>query len=180
MKEALRIVRTALILLLISGITVLLIASVNMLTKAPIEERRLAELRESMSGLFPDADFTELNTEDGSVIYEMTKGNNTVGYCVVTESMGFGGSIKLLCGFDTELSVVGVKVTEHAETKSKFDPVNSKEHLSQYEGKTAPFAFGEGVDAVSGSTVSSKAILKGINDAGDILESYLSEKGEGK
>lgn len=186
-NEILTIIRTAVILLLVTGITVLLLAVVNHFTEGPIEKRRAEELKASIYSMFPDTEYSEIESAElsfpATALYKVTKNGKTVGFLVTATPMGFGGEVGLLCGFDPDGTCVGVKVTEHSETKSKFDAVNSEENLSQYKGKTGSFRFSsEGgiIDAVSGSTVSSQAILDGVNGAYQTVRSQiLRERGNG-
>ena len=176
------IIRPALVLLLVTGITVLLLALVNYVTKTPIAERKQAELDETVGAMFSDAEYKEIAdyefAEPVKTVYAILDGESNInGFCIVTVPQGFGGDVEMLVGVDTELSVVGVKITEDAETASKSKPV--KEKLSQYEGKTGKFEFGkDGVDAVSGSTVTSKAVLSGVNSAVGAAEDYLDFRRE--
>ncbi len=178
------IVRTALVLLLVTGITVILLAFVNFLTKGPIEQRKKAELDKTVGEMFPGMSYKEINNFEFDApvktVYAIVGENDEInGFCVITVPQGFGGDVEMLVGLDTELTVVKVKITEDAETASKSKPVKDK--LSQYESKKGPFVFGEnGVDAVSSSTVTSKAVLSGVNSATDAAEKYLGFLRQGK
>ena len=105
------------------------------------------------------------------------KGSETAGYVVtVTDSDGYGGDIKFSVGISTDGTYLGTSILTISETaglgmRAKQDP----SFLAQFNGtKTSEYKVvtdGTGsssdssIDAIGGSTVTSKAITKGVNAA---------------
>ena len=105
------------------------------------------------------------------------KGSETAGYVVtVTDSDGYGGDIKFSVGLSTDGTYLGTSILTISETaglgmRAKQDP----SFLAQFNGtKTSEYKVvtdGTGsssdssIDAIGGSTVTSKAITKGVNAA---------------
>ncbi len=175
-------VRTALILLLVTGFTVLLLAFVNYFTKEPIAAHRKNELDNSVAAMFPNSEYTQITDvklpDEVSEIYLIhTAENEPCGFLVIAKPTGFGGEMELMVGTDLEGTVSGVKIISDAETATKIAPIKAEGFLDeQYASKKAPFDFtknGGTVEIVSGSTVSSEAILKGVNNACDAVNAYL-------
>ncbi len=175
-------IRTALILLLVTGFTVLLLAFVNYFTAEPIAAHRKAELDNAVSAMFPDTEYTQITDmmlpEGVSEIYLIhTAENEPCGFLVIAKPTGFGGEMELMVGTDLEGTVSGVKIISDAETATKVAPLKAEGFLDkQYATKKAPLDFiknGGTVEAVSGSTVSSEAILKGVNSACSAVNDYL-------
>jgi electron transport complex protein RnfG len=103
-----------------------------------------------------------------------------------TSGKGFGGDVGLMVGIDTkDNKLIGVSVTTHGETpgmgaKAKTDP----SFAAQF--KDLPFkdpfkVTGDGgtINAISGATITSRAVCSATNDASKIfnqLQPQLTEK----
>lgn len=115
------------------------------------------------------------------------KGSETAGYVVtVTDSDGYGGDIKFTVGISTDGKVLGVSFLSISETaglgmRAKTDPT----FLGQLEGKNVSkfnvvkdgtgSSADDKVDAIGGSTVTSKAVIKGVNAALTVYNGLVSE-----
>lgn len=178
--------KTAIILLLVTGITVILLAVVNYVTKGPIAELEKKELDNTIGEMFPNAEYVKVGDAELSAptseLYAITENGEVTGFCVIAVPKGFGGDVKMLVGVDVDENVVGVKILADSETATKVAPVKDAEYLkNQYASKKAPFSFtkdGGNVDAVTSSTVSSKAVLDGVNSACGNVNSYIRKKGD--
>lgn len=175
--------RTAMILLIVTGFTVLMLAVVNYFTQGPIQELRKKELDTTVNSMFPDAEYTEITgvnfTDSVSTLYMIhTKADEPIGFLAIACPQGFGGEIELIVGTDLEQNVVGVKILSDSETVTKVAALKADGFLnSQYQNKKAPFSFskdGGSVEAVSGSTISSKAVLDGVNSVCKTVENYIN------
>ena len=105
------------------------------------------------------------------------KGSETAGYVVtVTDSDGYGGDIKFSVGLSTDGTYLGTSILTISETaglgmRAKQDP----SFLAQFNGtKTSEYKVvtdGTGsssdssIDAIGGSTITSKSVTKGVNYA---------------
>ena len=83
--------------------------------------------------------------------------------------------MELIVGYNPEGAVTGVQVLSASETPGVGSNALTEEYLSQYIDQTGQASFNEAegenqVDAVSGATVTSKAVLKGMNTADKILQ----------
>lgn len=182
------------ILMVICAIVAALLGVVNAVTVDKIKEIQAQKLQASLQVVFPGAEFTEVAVNDDLValaaspdaesglvaIYESSTG----GYAVEVQPTGFGGTIDMIVGIDAEGTVAGVSVISHSETagigtKVVADKPNSAGVgvLSQFVGRSAGegnlFTVNSGsneVDAISGATVTTKAITRGINAASLVAE----------
>lgn len=131
---------------------------------------------------------------DSLLVYPAKKGDEVVGFAVNSYSdNGFSGNIQVMVGFDMESNVVNYAVLSHAETPGLgsqmtdwFKPqvhepsllerifgfeIKKAEVKSSIIGKnpgTTQFAVskdGGDIDAISASTVTSRAFLEAINKA---------------
>ncbi|HCU32316.1 MAG TPA: hypothetical protein DF364_00505 [Ruminococcaceae bacterium] len=79
--------------------------------------------------------------------------------------------IRLVVAMDSTGAITGVKPVDFAETEGVGDRVGKASYLDQYIGQTTA----DGVDALSGATVSSNAVKKAIGKAVDAFELVKGE-----
>ena len=73
---------------------------------------------------------------------------------------GYGGPVPLKIHIDKDGRLTAIEAEPNAESPSFFD--RAKELFSRWQGKTIDEAMSEDVDAVSGATFSSKAIIRNV------------------
>jgi len=167
-----------------------LLAFVNDVTKKPIAEVNKQATTDGIVKVMggnpniktdPDTITIKIGKDDKTfVVYNVTddKGN-ALGNAVESSTMGFGGELKVLTGFDAEGNILGYTILGHAETPGlgakatdwfqkggKGDIIGknpAKNNLmvskDEKDGKK-----GE-VDAITASTITSRAFLKAVNEA---------------
>lgn len=132
---------------------------------------------ESISGLTDTLDkagyASSVVTVDGVVAY--VSGGNTYGYVVtVTAKEGYGGDIQFTVGFDMNGIVTGVSMLSISETAGLGMKAKESEFLNQYVGKSGgnfvvnkdnSAGAANEIDAISGATVTTRAVTKGVNAA---------------
>ena len=134
--------------------------------RASAEKAETAERQRTMELLLPGGlTFAEeaYGGEDEN-IRAVYKGET--GYVIETVTDGYVGPIKLWVGVDEHGAVTGVMVRDMGETsglgrRATTDP----DFLAGFIGTKGDLTVGENVDAITGATVTSKAITKGINSA---------------
>lgn len=171
-------------LLVLTGVTVIsvaLLAYVNQLTAAPIAEAEAQALSDAVRAVVPGFDndpiaeqkIQEVNGVDYAV-YPATKGGTYIGAAIEASAMGFGGTLRVLVGFDAEGNILDYSLLSHAETPglgSKADSWFKKggkgDIIGMNPGK-APLAVdkdGGQVDAITASTITTRAFLSAVNAA---------------
>ena len=168
--------KTALILLLITGVVALLLGVTNGMTKDRIAEIAAAKADEARKTVLPTASvFTDLGYAAGDVlsIYEARDGAGAlVGFAVETGAQGFGGTVDQIVGLRVSeangaysLAVSGVELLDISdETPGVGSRVSSSGFLKQFEGMDSA-ALQEDFDAVSGATYSSEGVRAGVDAA---------------
>ena len=100
--------------------------------------------------------------------YNLTeKANGPVvnGTAVEETEQGFGGTVTVKATLDGS-TVQALTVETPDETPGLGQRASEEDFTSQFIGKEGPFTFGEnGIDALSGATVTSNAVLKALNRA---------------
>ena len=178
------------VLFLITFITALLLGFVNQVTAPQIEKNNEATRAAAMAELIPEAEPVqaepaEVPSPDKDTpaiqnIYEMQKDGETAGYCMEVLPSGFGGTLTVVVGINTDGTVAGAKVTSHAETpglgaKAQADPT----WIPQFAGKPADGSLavtkdGGDIVPITGATITSRAVTKAVNTAASYVQSLAS------
>lgn len=91
---------------------------------------------------------------------------------------GYGGPVPLKIHIDKDGRLTAIEAEPNAESPSFFD--RAKELFSRWQGKTIDEAMAEDVDAVSGATFSSKAIIRNVQRGLAYAKQYgLADGGKG-
>ena len=170
--------------LVLTGVTVIagaLLGYVNELTKGPIAEANAKALSASIELVLPvfdnnPADAPESFELNGATykIYKATKGGEFIGASVESSANGFGGALNVLVGFDKEGNIIDYSLLSHAETPglgSKatdwFKKGQKGDITGKNPGKGALTVKNDGgeVDAITASTITSRAFLNAVNNA---------------
>ena len=176
-------------LLVLTGVTavsVALLAYVNKLTEGPIAEANAKTLNEALKQVLPqytnnpvmesDTIFGEKNGKKviNFIVYPAKNEDKVVGTAVEAKSMGFAGELKVIVGFDAEGKIYNYSLLAHAETPglgSKasdwFKAGNKGNIIGMNPGETPLKVSKDGgqVDAITASTITSRAFLNAVNEA---------------
>lgn len=174
-------------LLSITLASALVVGVVFQTTKGPAEQNRLARTNSAWVKALPEYDNDPgsekiLTKIDGGevTVYPAKKNNQAVGYAVETfTNEGFGGKFKLMVGFKANGEITSIEVLEHKETPGLGDKIkNDKSNFNvQFIGKnpsTMKLAVkkdGGTIDAITASTISSRAYIDAVQRASKVLES---------
>lgn len=141
-----------------------LLAVTNHFTE-PVSAQNARERAEAArTEIIPEADgFEQVEAENlPATVKEVYATTNDCGYVFMLETMGYGGTMDLICGIDNDGKIISVRTLAHSETKGMGSKTTEEPFRSQFVGKDASL---DGVEAISGATISSKAYLGAVNDA---------------
>ncbi|MBE5808546.1 MAG: FMN-binding protein, partial [Clostridiales bacterium] len=80
-------------------------------------------------------------------------------------TQGFGGEVTVNVGFADDGTIEYLSVDTPNETDGLGKMTSESAYTSQFLGKAGPFAYGEdGIEAVTGATITSTAVLDAINE----------------
>ena len=162
-----------------------ILAFVNHLTEGPIAEQKEKALADGIKAVMACNDLKVAKTDEVKqndakgkemtfTIYQIQDAQGKdLGAAVESTTMGFGGDLKVLVGFDPEGKILGYTLLEHAETPglgAKADKWFQKDQKGDIIGKDPkePLTVskdGGQVDAITASTITSRAFLLAINNA---------------
>lgn len=186
-KESVKnVIRITAILMIITTVTAVLLAVINMFTEPVIAANTAKAKQDAIFEIFTDADDTRsLKDEIGdsypegiSDIYAVFSGNTLVGFCADVASMGFSDNIGMMVGVNPDNTVRGIRILEISDTPGLGMKVNDESYLSTYKGLSFPIEFGHGADAISGATYSSKGVKNGVNTVLAFIPMIFVESGE--
>ena len=124
------------------------------------------ELQSKMETLLPGSTnfaLEEYTGEDANIHY-VYKGET--GYVIGTQTYGYAGYIQMLIGVHNDGYVTGLQVRDMEETYGLgAEALTDWEFLRQFLHNEGDAEIGNGIDAISGATVTSKAIARSINSA---------------
>ena len=159
-------------LLIVCAVVAAVVSGVHAMTDSRYQQNLTEEKRQAIVRIFGSETITyrTLSGEgDAEPVYEVLEGENVVGYCVELASPGFGGDISMTVGFEADGKILGVSIVSLSETPGLGSRVQEAAYLDQYRGQSGTLTLGEDVDAIAGATVSSRAVLDGVNRAVEIL-----------
>ena len=89
------------------------------------------------------------------------------GKAVSVSSRGYSGPINMLIGIDKSGKIVGIKILSQTETPGLGANVVKPKFLNQFIGKTGndPIEPRKDIDAITGATISSRAVCSGVKQA---------------
>ena len=106
----------------------------------------------------------EFDAAENTAIKSVYKAEN--GYVIESTAYGYNGDIVLMVGVSNEGKVTGVVVKDLQETRGLgADALTDVPFLAQYLLTGGDAEVGTNVDALTGATVSSKAVTKAVNSA---------------
>ena len=174
--------------LVLTGVAVVMggiLAYVNYLTEGPIAQQKEKALADGIKAVMACDDLVVTQTDtvlrnDAKgkeltyIIYNVKNAQgNDLGAAVESTTGGFGGNLKVLVGFNPEGTILGYTLLEHAETPglgAKADKWFQKGGKGDIIGKSPsePLTVskdGGQVDAITASTITSRAFLMAVNNA---------------
>ena len=175
--------RLAFSLFLIAAVAALVLALVNALTADTIARHAEEKRQAAMASVMPGANvFSEMYNQDPTIdrISGAYTGTTFLGYCVEVSPNGFGGAITLMVGVDTNGSITGASILDHGETAGLGAKAADPNFLNQYIGKSGSITVNNGtnaIQAITGATITSKAVTQGINTALTAVLNYDAEGG---
>ena len=108
--------------------------------------------------------------------YAATAGGKTIAYIADTAGKGYSSFIPMLVSLDTDLKIKDVNILHHGETPGLGDQVEDRKlFLDQFKGKALPQLVlikgetKENIQAITGATISSRAVTNGVRDAVQML-----------
>ncbi|MBQ0024252.1 MAG: RnfABCDGE type electron transport complex subunit G [Bacteroidales bacterium] len=161
-----------------------LLGVVYSVTKAPIDAVEVAKVNDAIAAVTPAFDNVpseEMFKVEESEVYPAKQGGEIVGYAIKVKSSGFGGALQMMVGFTADGTIYNTSIISHSETPGLGAKISDE--------NIAPRALVKGrnpentnltvskdggdIDAITASTITSRAFLKGVNAAYEIFRQVV-------
>lgn len=179
------ITNMVLVLVGVALITGGILAYVNHITEEPIKLQASKTLADGIKSVMGGV---QLTVAEDDTIRQTIKGKEAIfvvhktvdvnkqdlGAAVESITSGFGGDLKVLVGFDTEGNILGYTILQHSETPglgAKADKWFQKDGkgniigMNPEKNNLTVKKDGGDVDAITTSTITSRAFLLAVNQA---------------
>ena len=166
-----KILKLALVLLAVSAVVAGVLGVINELTYPVIDAQKQAKTAEAFSAVLKADRFDEIefSNPDFPTVLTVHKAEG-VGYVVTSKFSGAQGNITLAVGVDNDYKCTGISVIEHAETSGLGANAASTGEVgvnfrAQFVGQDESIALanaGGSIDALTGATITSRAITEAV------------------
>ena len=172
MKNVLYILRLTVTLLLICALVAGVLAGVNAITKERIAAAQEQKTLDAIAQVLPGVEGLEQIPGDTGIVKTVYASGDS--YAVLVAPVGFDGEVTMMVGI-TAGEVTGISVISHTETPGLGAVAAAKNakgeaFRNQFVGTSGELVVGESIDAISGATITSKAVVSGVNAALEFVE----------
>ena len=171
-------IRFGVILFIICFVASLTLAVVYKFTAPIIAQQKTDEVQQSLKLVLPKADSFKQKTYESKEYYEGCYIDKVIGYALPVVAKGYGGDIRMLAGVTKDGTITGIVVLEHQESPglgARITEVKPKQKnpwfLDQFKGREARGLNLNNIQAISGATITTKAVIDAIKETmKEILE----------
>ncbi|WP_291582482.1 RnfABCDGE type electron transport complex subunit G [Clostridium sp. UBA6640] len=176
------------ILLTIAAIAGIILGIAYSVTMEPIMAKEKEEKNAAMREILPDAeDFEEFKFDNAETpeilaVQSGVKSGENVGYCLNVSTKGYGGDINMMVGISSDGTIKGIKILSHGETPGLGAKAAEPEFMDKFKDKKAETELNvvkgassgdDQISALSGATITSKAVADGVNIATKVFNEQL-------
>ncbi|MBR6522127.1 MAG: RnfABCDGE type electron transport complex subunit G [Oscillospiraceae bacterium] len=171
-KKPASMARLVIVLFVVTAVVALLLGMVDFITRDKIAANIKAKTDAAMSAVISADEYIQLDsfTDNSGLVksvYEAKNSDGTfVGYVAEVSPSGFGGAINMVVGVDAYGNVSGISIVKMTETSGLGANASNTSFREQYIGKTGTLAVdkdGGEIVALTGATVTSRAVTDGVN-----------------
>lgn len=176
-------VKMTLVITVLSMVSAGLLTGVNMLTAPVIEANLHRVLFETIEEYFPEFETVEEVGEEEPERYRAIYGpdEELLGYVVENVADGYEDEITYYTLVDEEGYIEGIEIVDHSETPGIGAEIEREDFQNQFVGKhyQDSFTTDEGIDIISGATVSSQAVIGSLrNSMQEMARGYFDDEEE--
>ncbi len=186
MRNILNLCWRLLVIALVAGLA---LGVVHAVTEQPIAKQALAAAEEARKTVLPQAAAFEPNADE-TVYVGRDAAGAVVGFVTSGETKGFGGVIEVTVGLSVDGTITGISVggSGFKETAGLGAKTKDAAFTDQFIGKSDELtavkhgtaSTDQQIDAVSGATISSRAVTNEVNALTAILTAFQADYAGGK
>ena len=194
------ILKLALILFAITFIATLLLTLCNYVTKDRIALLEQKNAEEAKASVIENSVFDKVALSDdimskysvnfGNVeVFRARKDKEFSGYCINLQPSGYIGKINMIVGIKPDLTFAGIKIISMSETPGLGAKASEESFYTQFAlDKKGPLSVVKNssspkeneINAISGATITSKAVTSGANAALEIAAELMKKEADAK
>lgn len=182
MRNTIKMISVLTMVGLISGASLVL---VYQYASPLIADNQKNEMKEAIFKIFPDTKTYEQKEAGEDVFFVVKdKTGKLLGYAFIASGNGYQGEIKMMAGIEPDFkTLVGIEILESQETPGLGQEIAGDNFKNQFKGLTAepeityiknakPTKPNE-IEAVTGATISSRAVCSILNDTIEKIKDKL-------
>jgi electron transport complex protein RnfG len=163
-KSTLKNAFPIILLTIVVAICVTLLNYVDSLTREKISAQEDEAIKSLLTEMFPGMSRYEFKNE----IYTIYSDGDKLGYAFLAVGKGYGGDISILVGLENETTVKGIEIISQTETPGLGTRITEPSFTDQFVAininDIALSRNGGKIDAITGSTISSSAVVDAVRD----------------
>ncbi len=165
------VARLALTLLLITSVVAIALAGVNQVTAPKIAAMNQQKTQQAIEAVLPGGGEEVAFTDETGLVKAVYQGE--AGYAVQVAPGGFNGEVSMMVGIDNAGTVLGISIIKQTETAGlgavcAAATSAGEQFRGQFAGTSGSVAVskdGGSIDAITGATITSRAVCTGVNAA---------------
>ena len=169
------VLRLALTLLAITAVVAAALAGVNSITAPAIAELNAQKTQEAIELVLPGGGEEMADFPATALVSKVYAGD--AGYAVEVTPGGFDNTITMMVGVDTEGKVLGISIISHTETAglgavAAAGTPAGEAFRGEFVGASGSVSVtkdGGDVEAITGATITSRAVCVGVNAALEVV-----------
>ena len=173
MKKVIDFIKPAAILLIVAAVVALVLGLVDMMTRDRIEAIAQETKTNAMKAVLDASSYEQLTLDNAPADVNEVYAAEGGGWVVQVTETGSQGSITLMVGVSPDLACTGISVTDSSETAglgaiASQQSTAGENFRSQFVGQTGTVAVtkdGGTINALTGATITSRAISTGVTSA---------------
>lgn len=142
--------------------SVVLLTVVNSITSPIVKNMQVEEIKNTLRSIFPEMSQYELEDE----VYIIYQDGEKTGYAFIASGSGYSGDIDIMIGLDSGFGIKDISILSQTETPGLGSMITESSFTDQFKGLSASDIAlkvdGGKIDAVTGATISSRAVVNAI------------------
>jgi electron transport complex protein RnfG len=152
------------ILTVVVAICVTALTFTESITRDKIKAQEEQKIQNMLSTIFPDMSRYDFTND----IYTIYSDGAKAGYAFLAVGKGYGGNINILVGLKDETTIKGIKIISQSETPGLGSRIAESSFTDRFIGlnikDVALRQEGGQIDAITGSTISSRAVIDAVRE----------------
>ena len=173
------------VLTVIAAVMAALLGGTNLLTKDKIAELSEESKQQAVEKVIKADEYQSATIKFENAdkeYYKALKDKKCVGYAFIVSSNGYGGSVQVVVGMDTQGTITAIEILDVSnETPGLGQNAKNEDFTNQFADKSGPLEVVRGeakdneISAMTGATITSKAVTSAVNKASEMYKLVAKE-----